>query len=283
MSILDGEDLAPAAARPAGPVDIGAFHFPGLPTRTSLPAVDMHYISFTLAGSLTVERDLGRGRERAEFRPGKSLILPAHTQNAWSWNGATDELHLYVSPAWLSTLAATVGVAAPKPIERFAFEDPLLHSLASALLDDRRHGGVGGTLFRETTSELIGLRLLRAHCAVGNLPPSRASLAPAALRRVRELIEERLDDDLSLDDLAAAAGLSRAHFARTFHRTTGVTPYAYLRGRRVERAKEMLAGPGAALTDVAVACGFRSQSHFGRVFRRATGLTPADYRRVAQL
>jgi AraC family transcriptional regulator len=277
--LLDGRDLAPLPAAAPSPVEVAMFRFPGLPERLALPPLDRHYISFTLAGALDIERDLGRDVERARFRPGMSLIIPAGRENAWRWSSATDELHLYVSPSWLGEVAAAVGVSGPTPFERFAFEDPLLRSLAQALLEERRAGGVGGRLFREAVAETIALRVLREHCTVLSAPPVRAGLAPSQLRRVRDVVEERLDDDLSLEDLAAAAGLSRAHFARSFRTATGQTPYAYLRERRVARAGDLLATSSRPVVEIATLTGFRSQSHLGRVFKAATGMTPGEYRR----
>jgi AraC family transcriptional regulator len=279
VGLLNGRDLAPLPRGESSPVGVAMFRFPGLPERLVLPPLDAHYISFTLAGALVIERDLGHDVERASFRPGMSLILPAGRENAWRWNSGTDELHLYVSPAWLGEVAVAAGVATPVLVERFAFEDLLLCSLARALLEERRSGGVGGALFRDTVAETIALRLLREHCSVTAPPFPRASLAPARLRRVRDLVEERLERDLSLEDLAAAAGLSRAHFARAFRTTTGQTPYAYLRDRRVARARSLLAASSQPIIEIAGMTGFRSQSHLGRVFKHATGLTPAEYRR----
>jgi AraC family transcriptional regulator len=282
VSLVGGIDMAPAAPADS-PVDVALWRFPGLPMRRALPPIDAHYISFTIRGAITVERELGRSVDRAEFRPGNSLILPAHRENAWTWDGATDELHVYVAPAWLAEVASAAGVRAPDPLERFAFSDPLLQALAAALLEERRSRGAGGALYREAVAETIALRLIRAHCRTLAAPPVRVSLAPARLRRVRDLVEERLEDDLSLDDLAAAAGLSRAHFARAFRQTTGQTPYGYLRERRVARARTLLAGPPRRIAEIAGLCGFRTQSHLGRVFRNATGLTPAEYRRRVQV
>ena len=108
-----------------------------------------------------IERDLGRAADRARFRPGMSLILPAERENTWRWDAATDELHLYVAPHWLAEMAGRLGRRAPEPIARFAFEDRLLRSLAQALLEERRTGGLGGTLFRQALSETIALHVLR--------------------------------------------------------------------------------------------------------------------------
>ena len=74
------------------------------------------------------------------------------------------------------------------------------------------------------------------------------------------------------------AGLSRYHFLRAFRRETGVTPHAYLTGRRIAAAKALLAGD-QPLSEVALACGFYDQSHFSRSFKGCTGLTPGQYRR----
>src|SRR5262245_49371462 len=186
VGMLDGRDLAPLPAAGHSPVGVAMFRFPTLPERLALPPLDAHYILFTTAGNLLVERDLGRGVERARFRPGMSLVLPAARENAWRWSGPTDELHLYVSPAWLGEVAVAAGVAAPELRERFAFEDPVLRSLAQALLDERRSGGLGGALFQAAAAETIALRLLREHATVIPAALRRPSLAPARLRRVRE-------------------------------------------------------------------------------------------------
>ena len=279
VRLLGGHDLAPVTLLPGEPVDVALYRFGDLPERVALPALDAHYISFTVRGALVIERDLGRVADRARFRPGMSLILPAEQDNTWRWDAATDELHLYVEPQWLAEMAGRVGRIAPEPVARFAFEDRLLRSLAQALLEERRSGGFGGTLFRQALSETIALHLLRTSCSLPDAGQVGARLAPAALRRVRELVEAELDRDLSLDDLAAAAGLSRAHFSRAFRSTTGQTPYGYLRARRVERARVLLHGTDLPAAAIAVQVGFSSPSHLGRIFRSLTGVTPGGYRR----
>lgn len=281
VRLLGGRDLAagaaPAPARAA--VDVGLYAFGSLPERAVLPPLDAHYVSFTVRGPLVVERDLGGRSERAGFRQGMSLILPAGEANAWRWDRPTDELHLYVEPAFLDELGERAGAPGPRPIARFAFEDPLLRQLARALLDDRLQGGPGGALYRDSIAETVGLRLLHAHCTSGT-GPRVGGLAPGRLRRVRDLVEAELHRDIGLEELAAAAGLSRAHFARAFRAATGETPYAYLRARRVERARRLLVDSDATICEVASATGFATQSHFGRVFRAATGVAPSAYRRA---
>src|SRR3546814_10112476 len=82
--------------------------------------------------------------------------------------------------------------------------------------------------------------------------------------------------DLTLDRLAGAAGLSRFYFLRAFRSEIGVTPHAYITGRRIAAAKRLLDGE-QALSEVALACGFYDQSHFTRAFKGATGFRPEEH------
>ncbi len=94
--------------------------------------------------------------------------------------------------------------------------------------------------------------------------------------RVAEYIEAHLPDRLSLTTFAALARLSPFHFSRAFKQSFGMPPHRYHVGRRVERAKVLLAK--LPVTDVAFAVGYAETSSFSAAFRRATGLSPSQYR-----
>lgn len=100
----------------------------------------------------------------------------------------------------------------------------------------------------------------------------------ASMARARELINDRLGDDIGIDDLAAAARLSRFHFIRSFRKAYGVPPHAYRTSKRIALAKICLAA-GECIADVALACGFVDQSHFTRVFKNTVGVAPGQYQR----
>jgi AraC family transcriptional regulator len=87
-----------------------------------------------------------------------------------------------------------------------------------------------------------------------------------------------MEDDLSLDEMAQSVGLSTAHFARMFRKSTGETPHQFVLRQRLERAKDMLRASDARVLDVAVACGFKTQQHFAQVFRDVCGISPTEYR-----
>lgn len=117
-------------------------------------------------------------------------------------------------------------------------------------------------------------RLVVRHAGVR---PRRLGQETGPVARACRLVEERLSDDLSLDDLSAAAGLPRHLLIRAFRRETGTTPHSYLVNRRVLAARALLQS-GAMPADAALAVGFFDQSHLTRAFKARYGVTPGVYR-----
>jgi AraC-like DNA-binding protein len=104
--------------------------------------------------------------------------------------------------------------------------------------------------------------------------------APTArhLLRAKDLADARYADPLGVDDMAAAAGLSRAHFSREFRRAFGVSPHAYLLTRRLERAATLLRTTDRSVAEVCFDVGLRSLGSFTTSFTRTYGVSPAAYR-----
>lgn len=103
-------------------------------------------------------------------------------------------------------------------------------------------------------------------------------LAKWRLNRVDQYIREHLHRNITLPELALAAGLSRMHFAKQFRAAMGRRPHDYVLGKRIELAKSLMLNPDVPLVDVAMNSGFQSQSHFTTVFRRLVGETPHRWR-----
>jgi AraC-like DNA-binding protein len=97
-----------------------------------------------------------------------------------------------------------------------------------------------------------------------------------AVRRALGLMRERLADALTLDELAAHAGLDKFHLCRAFRAQVGMPPHAYLTQLRVAHAKQLLAR-GARPKDVAAQVGLYDQSQLNRHFRRIVGMTPGTF------
>jgi AraC-like DNA-binding protein len=107
---------------------------------------------------------------------------------------------------------------------------------------------------------------------------ARGGLAPRVLRRIREYIDDNIDQRISVELMAGLANLSVCYFVRAFKQSTGLTPHDYLIRQRVERTKQMLSGSEIPLSQIALAAGFADQSHFARRFRQHVGMSPRDYR-----
>jgi AraC-like DNA-binding protein len=109
---------------------------------------------------------------------------------------------------------------------------------------------------------------------------ARMAFAPPArhLLRAKDLADARYSEALSVEDMAAAAGLSRAHFSREFRRAFGEPPHAYLLTRRLERAAALLRGTDLAIADVCLSVGLTSLGSFTSSFTRTYGVSPAAYR-----
>lgn len=104
------------------------------------------------------------------------------------------------------------------------------------------------------------------------VPPARH------LIRARDLADARYREPLEVDDLARAAGLSRAHFSREFRRAFGETPHVYLLTRRLERAAALLRHTDRSVADVCLSVGLQSIGSFTTTFTRTYGMSPTAYR-----
>lgn len=129
-----------------------------------------------------------------------------------------------------------------------------------------------------------GCEILAALCQMGGAPLTLAKggLAPWAKRRCLELIQARLSEDISLDELAAEARLSPFHFARMFKQSMGVPPRVYLTRLRVERACELLETTDLPVTEIAFEVGYSSNQVLARVFLKHRHVSPTDYRRAVR-
>jgi AraC-like DNA-binding protein len=107
---------------------------------------------------------------------------------------------------------------------------------------------------------------------------ARGGLAPRVLRRIREHIDDNIDQRISVELLAGLANLSVCYFVRAFKKSMGITPHDYLIRQRVERTKQLLSGTDMRLSEIALAAGFADQSHCARRFREHVGMSPRDYR-----
>jgi AraC family transcriptional regulator len=196
------------------------------------------------------------------------------------WVGLMNVPHLQLGISDAALMAASNdpnGEVEMRPHRKFA--DSRLSALVAAVHAEMVAGFPNGRLFLDSVEQAMAVALVSGH-AVRRRPVqlSRGGLGPARLRRISELVHAKMEDELSLDEMAQSVGLSTAHFARMFRKSTGETPHQFVLRQRLERAKAMLRAPDARVLDVAVACGFKTQQHFAQVFRDVCGTSPTGYR-----
>lgn len=159
--------------------------------------------------------------------------------------------------------------------------DAVMLGLAQALLPAARRPAEADALF--VSSLLLAVRL-HALKSFERAPSTRKSSTPRLAKwqevRAGDLISESLASDLPIKELAAACGLSPAHFARAFKNSTGLAPHQWRTRCRITKAKDLLGKRAVSISQIASECGFADQSHLTKTFSRATGLTPGAWRRI---
>lgn len=99
------------------------------------------------------------------------------------------------------------------------------------------------------------------------------------IRRIKEYIELNIHQELTRENIAAAVYLNPDYTARLFKRKTGQSLNDYIQNKRINLARQLLAGTDMPVGDLAVALGYSSFSHFTKLFKSIEGVTPSDYRK----
>lgn len=131
-----------------------------------------------------------------------------------------------------------------------------------------------------TKAALLELLLFLHRGSVGETAGKGPSVE--AIQRAVRFLEANVARPLELRDIAGAVHLSPVYFGRLFRTATGLTPMAYLRGLRMDRARRLLREEELTVAQVADAVGYPDPYHFSRVFRQQTGLPPSRYRELAR-
>lgn len=243
---------------------------------------DRHLILMNLQGQARAGEDFVNGHKLPfEARaPGALTFIPADTE--WSGWDEGDAMAAYLTVLITDDVAGkalsradSLRLGMLKP--RIGFRDQLLEQALKSVLTELRRPDVISEAIVESQATLISAQLLRLD---GWTQESVAgALSPSHLNRVIEMIESYFDLPLTIQQLAAEVQLSPAHFSRSFKRSMGMTPYAFIARRRLQRAADLLKTSDTQATQIALDCGFSSSSHLSTAFKTAFGLTPREYRR----
>ena len=225
----------------------------------------------------TVVEGFQRSTQR-EFSRKMTFVPAGHCFHGWQDPRVlTRCTYLYIDPA--GTLAdPELGFADIEFTPRLFFFDQDIWETAlklKAQVENPVSSGYAEALGAVLAHELV--RLERDGLEASNF---RGGLAGWQQKKVAEFIEDHLDEDITLAQLAEVVQLSRYHFARAFKHSFGLPPHRYHMSRRMERAKDLLQERTRSVTEVGLMLGFAETSSFTTSFRRAVGITPSDYRRT---
>jgi AraC family transcriptional regulator len=215
--------------------------------------------------------------ETFKYRAGDLALCDRHVGE---WVGLMNVRHLQIGISDAALMASSDGAYGEVELRASRkFADKRLSAMVAAVEAEMAAGFPSGRLFMDSVEQAMAVTLVSGHAVRHRaVQIYKGGLGSARLRRIKELIVAKMEDDLSLDDMAQSVGLSTAHFARMFRKSTGETPHQFVLRQRLERAKAMLRAADARVLDVAVACGFKTQQHFAQAFREVWGVSPSEYR-----
>lgn len=216
------------------------------------------------------------------FHKDEIVVTPAGMRSGWRWFEQSDVIVITLDPIRVERFAQTELSMLLDP-QQFQdtplFEDADLCA-AGVMLRDALHSDdiTSGVMF-EAMSRVLLVKLLQRY---GKRRPEEVALSArftsTHYSRVLSFVRARLDQTITLDELAREAGMSPSHFSRVFKETVGTTPMQYVLAYRIERAIKLMEDASRPLGSIALDCGFADQAHFSRSFKQVVGQTPRAYR-----
>ena len=254
-----------------------------LPGRMLEHTAAFHEINISVSGSLTTERISASGRKIiTKGSAGGLCITPAGQPISAVWEKPLDHLGIFLDPAFVVQTAIENRFNPNFEFtEIYKNKDLLIQHIGLTLLAEAEAETSAGRLYADSLIQTLTLHLLKNYSTANFVREHlNGGLSGYKLRRVQEFINENLEEDLSLAEIAAVADLSQYHFARSFRKTTGFTPQQFLMQQRIERAKDLLAKDDLPIVEISLRTGFKNQSHFTTLFRKYTKFTPKLWREL---
>lgn len=241
--------------------------------------LDHYVVSMNIGQKLQVESVIDGISHQATFLHGAVVICPIYSPHSFRWDNELQTLSLNLKLELLKQNAIDLlGTDCVELIPHFAIQDQLIYQIGLALQAELRSQEGGSRLYAETMASALALHLLRHYSTQSHRTVScNGRLPQHKLRLIIDYINDHLECELSLNELAAIAQLSQYHFCRTFKQATGLSPHQYLIQQRIERAKQLLKQSEMTIPEVAISCGFTHQSHLCRHFKRLTGVPPKTW------
>jgi AraC family transcriptional regulator len=207
-------------------------------------------------------------------------LVPAGASGVWEDHVPCDMVSVRLAPSLVASTAEALALPADRAdlAPRIGARDPLVEHVVRALMAELEAPAPAGRLYADSLAVALTTRLVQNFATVGGV--GRQTLSKPQVRRIVEYVESHLDGELTLEQLAAVAGISVPHFTTLFRRTMGQSVHGYVMERRVHRARALLLARDRSIAEVALDAGFAHQSHLARWMRRLLGVTPSEILRA---
>ena len=229
-----------------------------------------------------VERKLDGVYQLETATKGSVTIIPAYIEHWSAWNIIGRFAMLSLSPKALAQIDPdTVNVDSIELIPTFAKSQPdrLLYGVGMAIKDYLETDPYDGGFYIEHLQNTISAHLLQHYCTKKiHFKEYSSGLASAKLELAIAYIQDNLETNLKIEDIAKELNISQYYFSHLFRESTGISPYRYVIQQRVEKVKQLLVSTKMSIAEIAFACGFNSQSQMTLHFRKLVGTTPKKYR-----
>ncbi|MBO9644986.1 MAG: helix-turn-helix transcriptional regulator [Pseudacidovorax sp.] len=277
---VPGEVLRTSDERGWREVALRAYRYSGLDVQVP-PLADFMVVSYQ-HGTTRMERRFEGRWTRTECRPGDISLLTRSQQSHWNWTAPIDVTHVYLSESLVSRVAVDVlgkPIAEVRLHDLLRTEDAAMRAVVDAMAREAGESAIGGAVYVDALSTQLAVHLLRHYASVDFVDRSGDGQLPATLRRrLEDYIEANLQQSLTLDMLAAIAGMGVWSFCKRFRASFQVSPHCYIVDRRLQRARDLLIQGTLPPKAVAAECGFADQAHLTRAMRARMGCTPATLR-----
>jgi AraC family transcriptional regulator len=238
------------------------------------------FLHVVLSGAVEYEACTKGRTLRFTSRPGTMFLLPKGTVDEVNWAGPTQRMAVAIHPSLLTNaLDETAHETEIELTEHWDLIDHHISALLTEMTADLDDGSPAGSIYGESLANTLAVYLVKRY-AVRRVTPVdfKGGLPGYRLKRVLGYIADSLEENITLSQLAAIAGMSPHYFSELFKQSTGHAPHNYVLLKRIERAKQQLRDPKRSIIDAGLDAGFQNPSHFARMFRKLEGTTPSRYR-----
>ena len=230
-------------------------------------------VFYTLAGAGLIEQ----GDGRVTLEPGQALVLDCRTPQSYCTAPGCTRWHHWWAHIDGSGVAAAAAVLNPQRVTAVPLPELTAREAFEGLAEKIEDGSTASVL-----RQSLIIHNLLTELAMQVLGRGADASNRALVQRAADYLHDHYDADVSLDELAAAAHISKSYFLRLFRQYMGTTPYNYLLCCRITRAKELLVATDLPVGEIGRRTGFSGEANFSTRFQRMAGQSPLQYRRSAR-